>query len=396
MNIAYRCLLTYLFFVIGLEGTVYAIFLFSHFVNDINAKNAQKDFSIGFGLFWISSFVFDPIVGLFVDKTGWRISTLVALMVVKIIALVCYSFSQHEYVALVSLMVAGLSKELKPILFAEVKHLVEEKKRVGLLSMFYFACLTGNFTACLLRLLPRDFTFILFTKRISTSTLPTLVVALLFFIAIIATLCVPRCKSTPIIHDQANAKECEETTGKNTVTIAIILFCPLLVRLTWQISTMTLQEYGEIYKISSWNLSLLFGLRYSLAMIGNRLSPVLLRHFDEVNVIAVWQLSRMGSMLLLFFSSVNGNVFVKKLFLHLVVAIHSISWYNDESVLLPKLWMTSKRVTLLSAIYLLFGKTGYLLTLVYPISFNFIELIYALVFFCTVLYFAGCAAVGVI
>lgn len=367
-SILFQLLLTFIV-LNGMEMSGYTIFMFSHFVNDLDQDTAQRDFSIGFLLLWMSAFIINPILSTIVDKTGKRISVIATTCYIKVACLLVYTFSKNViiiYLALICCM--GYSPLL--VVYTEMNHMFEPEKRVEKTSQVISGIVIGEVIGCLFRFTPRNFIFKIGPAEITDNTLPLLITAILFsMFTVIFTFVACRHETISISNDRISG----QTATKKGKVFVIFLTC-FLCRFSSVTMVVAIQEFGENNQIPNVYLGLIFTLRYFIAFAANRLQQPLLGTYCNKNILAVWQLVRITSFALMFLSTFITNTSIQLVFLLLATFLSSISWVNDDAILLPELMKTADKISFYCAVYGLVDGLGICATFLYPLFDNFNEL----------------------
>lgn len=382
-----------LFTVNGFEIIGYSMYLFSHFVNDINPHTAQRDFAIAFGLLWMSSFVTDPLIGLFVDRTGRALQLLSILCFVKGISMWVYTFSTSTTLTFIALLFS-FCKALMPPAYAEIKNIVKPEDIVSKISELLCFYALGDILCSILRVVKKDFIFQISILTVTSNTLPS-------FIAGIIYLMLSVCFG--IVYFRSNSKsrkvfvESKSNIKPRKMKILVILSTTAISRLALVTVLVALQEYGEKSKASHLFLGTMYTLQNVVAFIANRVQKTLLEKYNNRIILGIWQVLRVVYTALLFVTSLNLNSnYFKEVLLIIAVLLSSIPYFNDDAVLLPELWKEISNVSLAASVHGLFIIIGNALPFLYPLCENFIELYYGAVMLGVVLNFLSLFYTGLV
>lgn len=353
----------------GMEISGYTIFMFSHFVNDLDPNTAQRNFCIGFSLLWMSAFIINPLIGAIIDKTGHTIPAIAIICCIKDVCLLVYTFSKNIYFIATALFCC-MGNGLLLVVYTEIKYMFEPEERVAKMSKAVNGMIIGDIIVCLLRLIPRDFMFKIGPAEITNNTLPMLINAILFSIlAVIFTFFAYGHKTRHICDDPSSTKG----TSKQGKIFVIFLTC-FVCRFSSVTMVVAIQEFGEKNQVQNVYLGIIFTLRYMIAFSANKFQQRLLNTYSNKNILTIWQIIRIICFALVFISTFISNTSIQLVILLSATFLSSIPFVNDDAVLLPELWKSTNRISFYCALYGLVDGLGICATFLYPLFNNFIEL----------------------
>lgn len=361
-----------LFVLAGMEATSYTIFMFSHFVEDLNASTAQRDFSIAFSLLWFSAFMFNPILGIIMDKTGQTYRALAVLCCIKAVCLLTYTFSKNIYVINTALVCSVIGSQ-SLVIHTEIKHLFEPKERVAKMSETVGGYIIGDTIMCLLRFVPRGFEVKVGSVEVTNNTLPMLINAILFCIFAWILIFIACEHKKRLVSDN---KSSMKSIGKKE-KLFVIFLTSFLSRFTSISMVIAVQEFAEKNNMANLFLGIVFTLRYGIAYAANILQKRFLNQYSNKLILASWQIIRMICFGFSFISTFSSNRLVQVVILLTMMYLSSISWLYDDAVLLPELWKTTDQIYLYSAVYELFGVLGTSAAFLYPLFSNITEMYFS-------------------
>ena len=150
--------------------------MFPHFVYDVDPETAQKNFAIGYFLFWLISLITDPVLGLFLDKTSRSKEVMLTLCILKPIFLLGYSVTKSSSIMLIFIVLSGSCKNLEQVGYIEINRLATDEDIYLANNYIMAGCIIGGFLLTLFRLLPDNQIYkILDDHIISSRTSPMMI-----------------------------------------------------------------------------------------------------------------------------------------------------------------------------------------------------------------------------
>lgn len=379
-NLSYIALHVFILYASGVEITALTIFMFPHFADDMYPEKAQINFAIGELIFWLISLVADPLIAIFVDRTGKVKGMLLLLAIIKVVALFTYSVTRDTFLTMFSLFLLGLSKNFQPIAHSEINRVTETSDNTKAVNLLTFATLAGSFTSSLSQLIPSRLNFNMILFQLSSSTVATFYASILFLVSIPFIIILYRQEAIVCIVKNQGATSREIIPkGSSKLKINAIIYSSFVTSLTWKIMSFSVVEYGKKYRLSEKLLTLIFLSRYILSAVSSIFLPYVVQKIGPKMLLAMSIKIRFISIILAWCSSVISDVTVSTVLLFASIIILSVVYFLDDAVLIPELWRLNENVTLFSALFALAGKVGFMLCgLVFPLFFNFVEIVYSM------------------
>lgn len=382
-------------YLLGISEGMHRIFMFDHFVSDINPKTAQLDFAITRLLFRISGLVGGLFLPLITGRGKWFYLELVLTYGICGGAYMVYTLAKNTVLAIGSWVIIGFCSNAIFIVYSEVSRISTEKSRS--IVVLKTSAIAGTLTASVFRFLSPNMRLEITENFVITgSTLPSFILALLYWILAVFLLTLhfvtasskttTNTKSKELVQHKAVeagiSKDTEEQQQQTKIlspfTVFTILLYTFLIHLNVETVAVTQQETSKFLGLSDATSALLFVLRYSLVMAFNVFTfYILLPNVSHKRLLVMWQTCRMVLVGTCFWINLLSNGKLVLAMLYFVCFLDPVVYQTDDAVLLPMLSGT-KHHKMYLAVTMVAWNAGYLCSFLVPLLYNIVEFVYSI------------------